>query len=137
MAALPAGEGTLPAGEGARDAFSLGGGGSSTLVGRAPGETSVTVRNHPGAGAERPLPNGMGVLGRWRLPRTRGRTPCVTERGGPEVASVACRQGRHRSEASHRHGLTTSGHAGLDRRDVHRPRGCEVVLRRRAGLDLR
>ncbi|MFG3344021.1 phosphodiester glycosidase family protein [Streptomyces sp. NPDC048018] len=52
----------LLAGEGARDAFNLDGGGSSTLVGRAPGESSVTVRNHPSGGVQRPVPNGVGVL---------------------------------------------------------------------------
>ncbi|MFI8961644.1 phosphodiester glycosidase family protein [Streptomyces sp. NPDC053493] len=48
--------------QGAREAFGLDGGGSSTLVGRAAGEGSVTVRNHPSGGAERPVPNGIGVL---------------------------------------------------------------------------
>ncbi|MGX1128965.1 hypothetical protein RKD49_001155 [Streptomyces glaucescens] len=47
---------------GAVDAFSLDGGGSSTLVARGPGETGVTVRNHPAGGAERPVPNGIGVF---------------------------------------------------------------------------
>jgi hypothetical protein len=47
---------------GAVDAFSLDGGGSSTLVARGPGETAVTVRNHPAGGAERPVPNGIGVF---------------------------------------------------------------------------
>ncbi|MBD0843585.1 phosphodiester glycosidase family protein [Streptomyces sp. TRM68416] len=47
---------------GAVDAFSLDGGGSSTLVARAPGASAVTVRNHPSAGAERPVPNGIGVF---------------------------------------------------------------------------
>lgn len=50
--------------EGARDAFSLDGGGSSTLVSRTPGEPSVTVRNHPSGGAERPVPNGIGIFAR-------------------------------------------------------------------------
>ncbi|MGV9887730.1 phosphodiester glycosidase family protein [Streptomyces sp. NPDC003395] len=49
-------------GLGARDGFSLDGGGSSTLVARAPGETAVSVRNHPTGGAERPVPNGIGVF---------------------------------------------------------------------------
>ncbi|POX45809.1 hypothetical protein C3489_33295 [Streptomyces sp. Ru71] len=49
-------------GLGARDGFSLDGGGSSTLVSRAPGERTVSVRNHPTGGAERPVPNGIGVF---------------------------------------------------------------------------
>ncbi|MFF5970464.1 phosphodiester glycosidase family protein [Streptomyces sp. NPDC012769] len=49
---------------GARDGFNLDGGGSSTLVARAAGETSVTVRNHPSGGVERPVPNGIGVFSR-------------------------------------------------------------------------
>ncbi|MEU1146192.1 phosphodiester glycosidase family protein [Streptomyces sp. NPDC005863] len=56
---------------GARDGFSLDGGGSSTLVSatstlvaRAPGADAVTVRNHPSGGAERPVPNGIGVFSR-------------------------------------------------------------------------
>ncbi|MFJ3307658.1 phosphodiester glycosidase family protein [Streptomyces sp. NPDC086549] len=43
-------------------AFSLDGGGSSTLVARAPGADAVSVRNHPSGGAERPVPNGIGVF---------------------------------------------------------------------------
>lgn len=49
---------------GATDAFSLDGGGSSTLVAREPGATAVSVRNHPSGGAERPVPNGIGVFSR-------------------------------------------------------------------------
>lgn len=49
-------------GLGARDGFSLDGGGSSTLVARAPGKATVSVRNHPTGGAERPVPNGIGVF---------------------------------------------------------------------------
>ncbi|MFI8537028.1 phosphodiester glycosidase family protein [Streptomyces aquilus] len=49
-------------GLGAVDGFSLDGGGSSTLVARDPGATAVTVRNHPTGGAERPVPNGIGVF---------------------------------------------------------------------------
>lgn len=49
---------------GSADAFSLDGGGSSTLVTRDPGAGSVTVRNHPSGGAERPVPNGIGVFSR-------------------------------------------------------------------------
>ncbi|MFE7171440.1 phosphodiester glycosidase family protein [Streptomyces sp. NPDC057616] len=47
---------------GSVDAFSLDGGGSTTLVARAPGASSVTVRNHPSGDAERPVPNGIGVF---------------------------------------------------------------------------
>ncbi|MHC3474595.1 phosphodiester glycosidase family protein [Streptomyces sp. 7R007] len=47
---------------GSVDAFSLDGGGSTTLVARAPGASAVTVRNHPSGDAERPVPNGIGVF---------------------------------------------------------------------------
>ncbi|MFD7388562.1 phosphodiester glycosidase family protein [Streptomyces sp. NPDC059852] len=47
---------------GAVHAFSLDGGGSSTLVARAPGAQAVSVRNHPSDGAERPVANGIGVF---------------------------------------------------------------------------
>ncbi|WP_371584386.1 phosphodiester glycosidase family protein [Streptomyces sp. NBC_01314] len=47
---------------GATDAFSLDGGGSSTLVARAPGTSTVTVRNHPSDGTERAVPNGIGLF---------------------------------------------------------------------------
>ncbi|TGB14586.1 phosphodiester glycosidase family protein [Streptomyces sp. MZ04] len=53
---------------GAVDGFSLDGGGSSTLVSsstlvaRPPGTDSVTVRNNPSGGAERPVANGIGVF---------------------------------------------------------------------------
>ncbi|MCT9076138.1 phosphodiester glycosidase family protein [Streptomyces fulvoviolaceus] len=47
---------------GSVDAFSLDGGGSSTLVAGAPGASAVTVRNNPSGGAERPVPNGIGVF---------------------------------------------------------------------------
>nr|WP_240982425.1 phosphodiester glycosidase family protein [Streptomyces sp. S3(2020)] len=49
-------------GLGSADAFSLDGGGSSTLVSRDPGAAAVSVRNHPAGGAERPVPNGIGVF---------------------------------------------------------------------------
>ncbi|MFC4466623.1 phosphodiester glycosidase family protein [Streptomyces xiangluensis] len=49
---------------GSVDAFSLDGGGSTTLVAREPGAAAVSVRNHPSAGAERPVPNGIGVFSR-------------------------------------------------------------------------
>ncbi|GHH71983.1 hypothetical protein GCM10018793_08260 [Streptomyces sulfonofaciens] len=51
-------------GFGADDAVNLDGGGSTTLVTRDPGASRVTVRNHPGGGAERPVPNGIGVFSR-------------------------------------------------------------------------
>ncbi|MFB7335370.1 phosphodiester glycosidase family protein [Streptomyces adustus] len=47
---------------GAVDGFSLDGGGSSTLVARAPGASRVSVRNHPSGGAERAVANGIGVF---------------------------------------------------------------------------
>ncbi|NEA00256.1 phosphodiester glycosidase family protein, partial [Streptomyces sp. SID10116] len=56
---------------GARDGFSLDGGGSSTLVSatstlvaRPPGAEAVVVRNNPSGGIERPVPNGIGVFSR-------------------------------------------------------------------------
>ncbi|EPJ34413.1 putative Mucin-5AC [Streptomyces afghaniensis 772] len=47
---------------GSDDAFSLDGGGSSTLVARKTGASTVSVRNHPSGGAERAVPNGIGVF---------------------------------------------------------------------------
>ncbi|MDX3614582.1 phosphodiester glycosidase family protein [Streptomyces europaeiscabiei] len=47
---------------GSAEAFNLDGGGSSALVARAPGASAVTVRNHPSDGAERAVPNGIGVF---------------------------------------------------------------------------
>lgn len=47
---------------GAVDAFNLDGGGSSTLVTRAPHSAHSTVRNHPSGGAERAVANGIGVF---------------------------------------------------------------------------
>ncbi|MFB7495799.1 phosphodiester glycosidase family protein [Streptomyces sp. NPDC056161] len=47
---------------GSVDAFGLDGGGSTTLVTRTPGAHTVAVRNHPSGGAERPVPNGIGVF---------------------------------------------------------------------------
>jgi hypothetical protein len=49
-------------GLGADDAFSLDGGGSTTLAAREPGAAGVSVRNHPSGGAQRPVPNGIGVF---------------------------------------------------------------------------
>ncbi|MEU3526284.1 phosphodiester glycosidase family protein [Streptomyces sp. NPDC038707] len=47
---------------GASDAFNLDGGGSTEMVTRDTGDSAVTVRNHPSGGAERPVPNGIGVF---------------------------------------------------------------------------
>ncbi len=47
---------------GSDDAFSLDGGGSSTLVARKAGASTVSVRNHPSGGAERAVANGIGVF---------------------------------------------------------------------------
>ncbi|GAA3772013.1 hypothetical protein GCM10022225_69200 [Plantactinospora mayteni] len=47
---------------GADDAINLDGGGSSTLVARMPGATSVSVRNTPSDGAQRAVPNGIGFV---------------------------------------------------------------------------
>ena len=49
-------------GFGAANAVNLDGGGSTTLVSRALAEKTVTVNNHPSGGAERPVPNGIGVF---------------------------------------------------------------------------
>ncbi|MGW7424689.1 phosphodiester glycosidase family protein [Streptomyces sp. NPDC054813] len=47
---------------GAVDAFSLDGGGSTTLVARTPGDSTVSVLNHPTESPERPVANGIGVF---------------------------------------------------------------------------
>ncbi|MFF8731530.1 phosphodiester glycosidase family protein [Streptomyces sp. NPDC015171] len=47
---------------GASDAFNLDGGGSTEMVTRDTGAGAVTVRNHPSGGAERPVPDGIGVF---------------------------------------------------------------------------
>jgi hypothetical protein len=47
---------------GASDALNLDGGGSTEMVTRDTGASAVTVRNHPSGGAERPVPNGIGVF---------------------------------------------------------------------------
>ncbi|GAA3792901.1 phosphodiester glycosidase family protein [Streptomyces chiangmaiensis] len=49
-------------GLGATDGFNLDGGGSTTLVTRERGASTVTVRNHPSGGAERPVADGIGVF---------------------------------------------------------------------------
>ncbi|PRH78846.1 hypothetical protein C6N75_12890 [Streptomyces solincola] len=50
------------AGLGASEAVNLDGGGSSTLVARDAGASAVRVLNHPSGGAQRPVPNGVGVF---------------------------------------------------------------------------
>ncbi|MFD3587302.1 phosphodiester glycosidase family protein [Streptomyces sp. NPDC058683] len=47
---------------GAVDAFSLDGGGSTTLVARTPGDRTVSVLNHPTDSPERAVANGIGVF---------------------------------------------------------------------------
>ncbi|MFG3026096.1 phosphodiester glycosidase family protein [Streptomyces sp. NPDC048254] len=47
---------------GAVDAFSLDGGGSTTLVARTPGDKTVSVLNHPTESPERAVANGIGVF---------------------------------------------------------------------------
>jgi exopolysaccharide biosynthesis protein len=47
---------------GADDALNLDGGGSTTMVARMPGATSVSVRNTPSDGAQRLIPNGLGFV---------------------------------------------------------------------------
>ncbi|MBO1330347.1 phosphodiester glycosidase family protein [Streptomyces sp. VRA16 Mangrove soil] len=49
---------------GTDDAFSLDGGGSSTLVAREPGAAKVAVLNHPTDTPERAVANGIGVFSR-------------------------------------------------------------------------
>ncbi|NJP46968.1 phosphodiester glycosidase family protein [Actinacidiphila epipremni] len=53
---------TVMAELGCDNAVNLDGGGSTTLVTRAPGAPGATVRNHPTGGAERPVANAIGVL---------------------------------------------------------------------------
>jgi hypothetical protein len=47
---------------GAANAINLDGGGSSTFVTRSSGAKTVTVRNKPADGSERPVANGIGVI---------------------------------------------------------------------------
>lgn len=47
---------------GSDSAVDLDGGGSSTLAARDPGGSRVVVRNHPSGGAERLVPNAIGVF---------------------------------------------------------------------------
>ncbi|WP_157963930.1 phosphodiester glycosidase family protein [Actinocorallia populi] len=54
----------LMAALGASDAAALDSGGSSELVTRLPGRPTVTVRNVPSDGRERPVANGLGIFAR-------------------------------------------------------------------------
>ncbi|HIW61587.1 MAG TPA: phosphodiester glycosidase family protein [Candidatus Stackebrandtia excrementipullorum] len=47
---------------GAHEAVNFDGGGSTTLVARRPGNTATSVRNSPSDGAQRSVPNGLGVF---------------------------------------------------------------------------
>ncbi|MER6350344.1 phosphodiester glycosidase family protein [Streptomyces sp. NPDC001634] len=47
---------------GATEGFNLDGGGSTTMVTRTGHQSAASVRNHPSAGAERPVPDGIGVF---------------------------------------------------------------------------
>ncbi|MFB4319171.1 phosphodiester glycosidase family protein [Actinomadura sp. 21ATH] len=47
---------------GADDALNLDGGGSSTLLARAPGRARPRLENRPSGGAERRVPNGIGLF---------------------------------------------------------------------------
>lgn len=49
---------------GAVAAVNLDGGGSTALVARRAGGSEVAVRNAPSDGAERPVPNGIGIFTR-------------------------------------------------------------------------
>ncbi|CAG6397709.1 phosphodiester glycosidase family protein [Streptomyces cocklensis] len=57
---------------GADEAFMLDGGGSTEIVARRPGDTGVGVVNTPSDGAERPVPNGVGLFGRRGSGQLRG-----------------------------------------------------------------
>ncbi|MFL4902067.1 phosphodiester glycosidase family protein [Streptomyces sp. MMS24-I2-30] len=48
---------------GATEAFMLDGGGSTEMVARRAGDSAVSVVNTPSDGAERPVPNGVGLFG--------------------------------------------------------------------------
>lgn len=47
---------------GADDALLFDGGGSAELVARDPGDSAVSIQNTPSDGAERPVPNGIGLF---------------------------------------------------------------------------
>ncbi|MFK0118073.1 phosphodiester glycosidase family protein [Streptomyces sp. NPDC090994] len=57
---------------GAHEAFMLDGGGSTGMVARRPGDTEVSVVNTPSDGAERPVPNGVGLFGTKGSGKLRG-----------------------------------------------------------------
>ncbi|HEY0474032.1 MAG TPA: phosphodiester glycosidase family protein, partial [Kribbella sp.] len=54
--------GQLMVGLGADDVLNLDGGGSSTMLARTPGAQAPAVVNSPSDGAERLVPNGLGIL---------------------------------------------------------------------------
>ena len=92
---------------GAETALNLDGGGSTTMVARALGETAVTVRNSPSDGFERHDPNGVGVfvtpgngVGR-RADRHAGGAARV-----PRPAPHAAGQGRRRPRHARRRPVT-------------------------------
>ncbi|MEU5977058.1 phosphodiester glycosidase family protein [Streptomyces sp. NPDC047315] len=65
---------------GAHSALNLDGGGSSTLLARAPGSDALQVENSPSDGSERPVPNGLALTapdgsGRLHGYRVTTRTP--------------------------------------------------------------
>ncbi|MFJ8001785.1 phosphodiester glycosidase family protein [Streptomyces sp. NPDC096310] len=88
--------GLMMARAGAYSALNLDGGGSSTLVARAPGGDALRVENSPSDGSERTVPNGLALTapdgsgkltGFWVEPRTPpGAAPTVdpVEGGHPE-----------------------------------------------------
>ncbi|HEY0636740.1 MAG TPA: phosphodiester glycosidase family protein, partial [Pseudonocardiaceae bacterium] len=53
---------TMMAGLGAWSAVNLDGGGSTTIVARTPGAATPGLENSPSDGAERPVPNGLGLF---------------------------------------------------------------------------
>jgi predicted phosphodiesterase len=57
---------------GAYEAFMLDGGGSTEIVARTPGDSAVGVVNTPSDGAERPVPDGVGLFARTGSGRPRG-----------------------------------------------------------------
>lgn len=63
----------LPRCLGAAAAVNLDGSGSTALVARRAADNQVTVRNSPSDGAERPVPNGIGIFHRGALTPDRTR----------------------------------------------------------------
>ncbi|MEU4654123.1 phosphodiester glycosidase family protein [Streptomyces sp. NPDC023723] len=57
---------------GASEAFMLDGGGSTAMVARRPGDDAAGVVNTPSDGAERPVPNAVGLFGTEGSGRLRG-----------------------------------------------------------------